>query len=88
MVEAYAPLAKAMRMTNPTIVIMSEKYSCTPAQLLVRWSIQNGYVPLPKSVKKERIVENVNIGGFEISDEDMNALDVLDEYCKRTPHSL
>ena len=81
-VEAYAPLARALRMNNPTIVIMAEKYNCTPAQLMVRWSIQKGYVPLPKSVKKERIVENANIGGFEISDEDMNALDTLNEYCK------
>jgi len=36
-VEAYAPLARAMRMTNPTIVSLAKKYSCTPAQLLVRY---------------------------------------------------
>jgi diketogulonate reductase-like aldo/keto reductase len=71
-------------MTNPTLVIMAEKYGCTTAQLMVRWSIQKGYVPLPKSVKRERIVENANIGGFEISDEDMNALDMLNEFCKET----
>jgi len=79
-VEAYAPLARALRMTNPTLVIMAEKYGCTTAQLMVRWSIQKGYVPLPKSVKKERIVENANIGGFEIEDDDMNALDMLNEF--------
>lgn len=48
MVEAYAPLARAMRMKHPTIVKMSNKYACTPAQLMVRWSCQHGYVPLPK----------------------------------------
>lgn len=69
-------------MTNPTIVIMAEKYECTPAQLMIRWSIQKGFVPLPKSVKKKRIVENANIGGFEISDKDMNSLDLLNEFCK------
>jgi diketogulonate reductase-like aldo/keto reductase len=73
-------------MGNPTVVIMSEKYECTPAQLLIRWSIQKGYVPLPKSAHKERIVENANIGFFEISDTDMNSLDVLDEYCKFILH--
>jgi diketogulonate reductase-like aldo/keto reductase len=42
--------------------------------------LQHGYVPLPKSVKKERIIENSEIGHFEIEDSDMNAMDSLDEY--------
>lgn len=46
----------------------------------MRWSLQHGYVPLPKSVKKERIVENSNIGGFEIEEGDMKTMDGLDEY--------
>lgn len=79
-VEAYAPLARALRMNHPKIVALSKKYSCTPGQLLVRWSLQHGYVPLPKSVKKERIVENSEIGGFVIEDGDMETMDGLDEY--------
>ncbi|KAH7094413.1 NADP-dependent oxidoreductase domain-containing protein [Paraphoma chrysanthemicola] len=79
-VEAYAPLVRALRMKHPTIVSLSNKYSCTPGQLLVRWSLQHGYVPLPKSVKKERIVENSEIGGFAIEDGDMAKMDQLDEY--------
>jgi diketogulonate reductase-like aldo/keto reductase len=79
-VEAYAPLARAMRMKHPTIVSLSQKYSCTPSQLLVRWSLQHGYVPLPKSTKKERIVENSEIEGFAIDTEDMRKMDSLDEY--------
>jgi diketogulonate reductase-like aldo/keto reductase len=55
LVQAYAPLARALRMKHPTIVSLSEKYQCTPAQLMVRWSLQNGYIPLPKSVSKHRI---------------------------------
>ncbi|MCJ1315201.1 hypothetical protein MMC15_000517 [Xylographa vitiligo] len=78
-VEAYAPLVRALRMKHPTIVSLAEKYSCTPAQLLVRWSLQHGYVPLPKSVTKERIVANAEIGGFEIGQEDMSTMDGLDE---------
>ncbi|KAI1142889.1 aldo-keto reductase family 1 member E1 [Hypoxylon sp. FL0543] len=78
-VEAYAPLARAMRMRHPTIVELSKKYSCTPAQLLVRWSLQHGLVPLPKSAKRERLLENVQVGGFEISDADMEKMDALDE---------
>ena len=65
-VEAYAPLVRALRMKHPTIVSLSKKYACSPGQLLVRWSLQHGYVPLPKSAKKERILENADIGGFSI----------------------
>ncbi|KAF2013731.1 Aldo/keto reductase [Aaosphaeria arxii CBS 175.79] len=79
-VEAYAPLVRALRMKHPTIVSLSKKYQCTPAQLLVRWSLQKGYVPLPKSVKKERIIENSQVGGFSIEQVDIEKMDGLDEY--------
>ncbi|KAK3633388.1 hypothetical protein LTR56_015802 [Elasticomyces elasticus] len=78
-VEAYAPLARALRMKHPTIVSLAKKYKCTPGQLMVRWSLQHGYVPLPKSIRQERIVENSQIGQFAISDEDVEAMDALDE---------
>lgn len=79
-VEAYAPLARALRMKHPTIVELSKKYGCTSGQLLVRWSLQHGFVPLPKSVKKERIRENADIGFFQIETGDMERMDGLDEY--------
>ncbi|KIW05193.1 hypothetical protein, variant 4 [Verruconis gallopava] len=79
-VQAYAPLVHALRMQHPVIVSLAKKYSCTPAQLLVRWSLQHGYVPLPKSVKKSRIIENVQIESFEIGQDDMKVMDGLDEY--------
>ena len=79
-VEAYAPLARALRMKHPKIVELSKKYQCEPAQLLVRWSLQKGYVPLPKSVKKARIVSNAQVEGFDIEEKDMKVLDGLDEY--------
>lgn len=67
-------------MKHPKIVALSQKYACTPGQLLVRWSLQHGYVPLPKSAKKERIIENSEIGTFEIDANDMKIMDGLDEY--------
>lgn len=67
-------------MDHPLIRSLSQKYSCTPAQLLVRWSMQHGYVTLPKSVKKERINENLSFDAFIITKEDMIALDGLDEH--------
>jgi len=79
-VEAYAPLVRALRMKHPTVTQLSKKYQCTPAQLLVRWSLQHGYIPLPKSVSKNRIEENGKIDFFEIDKADMKTMDGLDEY--------
>lgn len=67
-------------MKDPTIVELAKKYGCTSAQLMVRWSVQHGYVPLPKSVRKERIVENADIGKIRIDEADMERMDGLDEY--------
>lgn len=61
LVEAYAPLARALRMKHPTIVQLAKKYNATPAQLMVRWSLQNGFIPLPKSVSKDRIEVGVTL---------------------------
>jgi len=79
-VEAYAPLAKALRMKHPVVVELSKKYKVTPAQVLVRWSLQKGYVPLPKSVSAERIKENAAVQCFEMAEGDMKKLDACDEY--------
>lgn len=79
-VQAYAPLARALRMQDPTIMSLSQKYSATPAQLMIRWSLQHGFVPLPKSVTRSRIVSNGAVDGFEISAHDMVQMDELDEY--------
>jgi diketogulonate reductase-like aldo/keto reductase len=69
-----------MRLKHPKIAELSKKYSCSPAQLMVRWSLQHGYIPLPKSVTRARIVENGQIDGFEIEEDDVQAMDKLDEY--------
>ncbi|KAI4160886.1 MAG: hypothetical protein LQ342_005312 [Letrouitia transgressa] len=79
-VQAYAPLARALRMTHPVITSLSDKYSCSPAQLMIRWSLQHGLVPLPKSKTKSRIIVNGEVSGFDIGPEDMNRMDQLDEY--------
>ncbi|KAL8403760.1 hypothetical protein RB594_008857 [Gaeumannomyces avenae] len=78
-IEAYAPLARAMKMNDKTLVSLSKKYSCTVAQLLVRWSLQNDFVTLPKSSSQDRIIQNADVGGFEISKEDMEAMSGLHE---------
>ncbi|KAH7027478.1 aldo-keto reductase family 1 member E1 [Microdochium trichocladiopsis] len=79
-VEAYAPLARGMRMQHPVVVQLARKYGCTVAQLFVRWSLQHGLVALPKSTKAARMAENAEVNGFEISEADMATMDALDEH--------
>ena len=69
-----------MRMKHLVVASLSSKYDCQPGQLLITWSLQHGFVPLPKSATKSRIISNGQAGGFEIKQEDMKALDGLDEY--------
>ncbi|KAK3505534.1 NADP-dependent oxidoreductase domain-containing protein [Neurospora crassa] len=78
-VEAYAPIVRGERFGEPGLKSLAEKYGKTEAQVLVRWSLQKGYVPLPKSVKAERIKENADVYDFELSEEEVKALET-DEY--------
>ncbi|KAJ5888229.1 hypothetical protein N7495_008270 [Penicillium taxi] len=73
-VEAYSPLVQATRMEEPVLKTLSEKHDKTPAQILLRWSLQKGYVPLPKSVTDSRILENSQLFDFELSEADMASL--------------
>ncbi|KAK1622927.1 aldo-keto reductase family 1 member E1 [Colletotrichum phormii] len=80
-IEAYAPLARGMRMKHPKILEPAKKYGCTPAQCgSSSWSLDRGMVTLPKSVRQERLIENANVSEYEISREDLAALDALDEH--------
>ncbi|RPD55595.1 Aldo/keto reductase [Lentinus tigrinus ALCF2SS1-7] len=76
-VEAYAPLMRT-RWNYPEILETAEKYNKGPAQILVRWSLQHGFVPLPKSSDPARVVSNADVFDFELSPEDMARIDSLD----------
>ncbi|OCL07397.1 Aldo/keto reductase [Glonium stellatum] len=73
--EAYSPIVRATRANDPLLVPLAKKYNKTTSQILLRWSLQMGFVPLPKSVTKSRIEENADIYDFELSEEDMKSLD-------------
>ncbi|KAG2182561.1 hypothetical protein INT43_007492 [Umbelopsis isabellina] len=79
-VEAFSPLTMGLKLKEPRLNKIAEKYGKQPAQILIRWSLQRGIVPLPKSVTKQRIIDNSNVFDFEISAEDMEALTKMDEY--------
>jgi diketogulonate reductase-like aldo/keto reductase len=58
--EAYSPLTRGKRLNHPTIVDIAKKYdNKTPAQILIRWSLQHNLVVIPKSIHEERILENI-----------------------------
>eukprot|EP00195_Chlamydomonas_chlamydogama_P014418 CAMPEP_0202891642 /NCGR_PEP_ID=MMETSP1392-20130828/1651_1 /ASSEMBLY_ACC=CAM_ASM_000868 /TAXON_ID=225041 /ORGANISM="Chlamydomonas chlamydogama, Strain SAG 11-48b" /LENGTH=274 /DNA_ID=CAMNT_0049575457 /DNA_START=162 /DNA_END=986 /DNA_ORIENTATION=+ len=77
--EAYSPLVKSQKLQEPVLASMAERYQVTPAQLLIRWSLQSGFVPLPKSVNPKRQAENLDVFGFSLSDADMQTLDGLEQ---------
>lgn len=77
--EAYSPLAHGQKIEDPTIAKIAQKYDKTPAQILIRWAIEQKIVVIPKSIKKERIIENSKVFDFAISEEDMKILNSLDE---------
>ncbi len=77
LVEAWSPLGTGNVLNNETLIMMAQKYSKTVAQICIRWVLQHGLLPLPKSVTESRIIENTEVFDFEIKDEDMAIIDAI-----------
>ena len=78
-VEAYSPLTQGERLKDPKLVALAAKYAKSTAQILIRWAIQHELVVIPKSANSARIRENAKVFDFEITAEDMRALDNFNE---------
>jgi diketogulonate reductase-like aldo/keto reductase len=76
--EAYSPLGTGRHLRDRQVARVAERVGRTPAQVLIRWSLQRGVVVLPKSTHRERIEQNAQVFDFALSAEDMAALDALD----------
>jgi 2,5-diketo-D-gluconate reductase A len=76
--EAWSPLGQGEALGEATIVEIAERLGRTPAQVVIRWHLQLGNVVIPKSVTPERIRKNIDVFGFELSDEEMAAIGRLD----------
>ena len=76
-VEGYSPLGKGLVLRDPTVKAIAVQLGVTPAQVLLRWSMQQGVVTIPKSVKKERVEENWAVWDFNMSEPQMEALGSL-----------
>jgi 2,5-diketo-D-gluconate reductase A len=77
--EAYSPLAVGSVLDNPTVTSIAGEYDRTPAQVLIRWSIQLGNVVIPRSGNPERIASNFDVFDFELAAEHMEALNDLND---------
>jgi diketogulonate reductase-like aldo/keto reductase len=78
-VESYSPLMRAGEvLEHSTIVSLAQQHNKTPAQVVLRWHVQNGLIVIPKSVNAERIRENFAIFDFELSADEMRQIETLD----------
>ena len=76
---AWSPIMRGKIFSNELIIALAEKYKKTIAEIILRWHIQRGVIPIPKSSNEERIKENIDIFDFKISEEDMAIIDSLNE---------
>ncbi|MGE7905015.1 aldo/keto reductase [Peribacillus sp. NPDC094092] len=77
--EAWSPLMQGELLDNDVLQAIATKHGKSVAQVILRWDIQNGIVTIPKSTKEHRIVENSSIFDFELTEEDMNQIDGLNQ---------
>ncbi|KAJ5689964.1 oxidoreductase [Penicillium macrosclerotiorum] len=73
--EAYCPVVRGERFKEPAVRKLADKYSKTPAQILIRWSLDKGFIPLPKSVTPSRIRENGEVFDFQLTPEEVQELE-------------
>jgi methylglyoxal/glyoxal reductase len=76
---AYSPLTRGQKLDHPTLVGLAKKYDKTSAQLLIRWSLQHGLIVIPKSIRENRMRENIQVFDFQLEETDMKLLNSLNE---------
>ncbi|GAA5984616.1 hypothetical protein JCM5350_008158 [Sporobolomyces pararoseus] len=78
--EAWAPLVRGERFDHPVVVELAKKYGKSPAQVLIRYGLDRGFIVIPKSTRQNRIVDNANVFDFVLEKEDVDRLTSLDEF--------
>ena len=84
--EAWSPLTRGRSLNNPVIAGIAAKYNRTPAQVMLRWDLQLGVVTIPKSVHRERILENSRVFDFQLEKTDVERITALDAEARIGPH--
>lgn len=77
--EAWSPLMQGQLLEEPTLVEIANRYQKSTAQVILRWDLQNEVVTIPKSVKPHRIAENADVFDFELTQEEMERINALNE---------
>ena len=77
--QAYTPLLRGKKFTDEKLVSLANKYGKTPAQIILRWAIQQNISSIPKSSNRNRLTENFNIFDFQLSNEDIAQMNQFDE---------
>jgi len=77
--QAYTPLARGQRFSDPKLLAMAVKYGKTPAQIILRWALQLGVSTIPKSSNLNRLKENFDVFDFQISDSDVKNINAFNE---------
>ena len=76
--EAWSPLGQEQNLTDPTIAKIAAEHGVSVAQAIIRWHIQRGDVVIPRSSKVERVRQNFDVFGFELSADEVSAIEALD----------
>ncbi|HTY28837.1 MAG TPA: aldo/keto reductase [Mycobacterium sp.] len=84
--EAYSPLGVGKLLENPVITSVAEAHGKSPAQVLIRWSLQLGNVVIPRSSNPARIAENIDVFDFELTPEQMDTINGLDDGTRFRPN--
>ncbi|WP_079912236.1 aldo/keto reductase [Paenibacillus sp. 32352] len=83
--EAWSPLMQGQLLDHPDLQELAAKYGKSVAQVILRWDLQHGVITIPKSTKEQRIIENADLFDFELSADDMNRIDRLNQNLRVGP---
>lgn len=83
--EAWSPLMQGQLLDNPVIQELAEKHGKSVAQIIIRWDLQNGVITIPKSTKEHRIIENSSVFDFELSADEMDRMNELNQNLRVGP---
>lgn len=83
--EAWSPLAQGALLHEERLIDIAQKYNKTAAQVILRWNVQRNVITIPKSTKKQRMISNIDIFDFELSDQDMRDIISLNKNYRTGP---
>jgi 2,5-diketo-D-gluconate reductase A len=84
LIEGWSPLGRGGVLDHPTIETIAEKHRRSPAQVVIRWHLDQGDITIPKAVDRRHMVDNLSVGGFSLDEEDMAAIAKMDAIDGRT----